>query len=63
VRPQPPAEAVTPQTAPVARPRRGAVRIRPRAPGADHPWRRGVEQFRIDQQLRADRKAFAAVNP
>ncbi len=38
-------------------------RIRPRTPCADHPWRRGVEQFRIDQQLAADRKAHAAVNP
>ena len=34
-----------------------------RRPGADHPWRRVVEQFRIDQQLDADRKAYAAVNP
>jgi transposase len=36
---------------------------RPRRPCGDHPWRRAVEQFRIDQQLDADRKAYAAVNP
>ena len=36
---------------------------RQRRPGADHSWRRMVEQFRIDQQLAADRKAYAAVNP
>jgi transposase len=36
---------------------------RPRRPCADHPWRRMVDQFRIDQQLAADRKAYAAVNP
>lgn len=34
-----------------------------RPPCADHPWRRAVDQFRIDQQLAADRKAHAAVNP
>jgi transposase len=43
--------------------RDGAVRSRPRTPGADHPWRHAVDQFRIDQQLAADRKAYAAVNP
>jgi transposase len=43
--------------------RGGTVRLRPRTPCADHPWRRGGEQFRIDQQLAADRKAYAAVNP
>ena len=37
--------------------------LRPRGPSADHPWRRAVEQFRIDQQLAADRKAYEAVNP
>jgi transposase len=41
----------------------GAVRIKPRRVCDDHPWRRAVEQFRIDQQLDADRKAYAAVNP
>lgn len=40
-----------------------AVRIRPRIPCADHPWRRKVDEFRIDQQLAADRRAYAAVNP
>lgn len=49
---------------PPARPVQPApVPARPRRPGADHPWRRAVEQFRIDQQLDADRKAYAAVNP
>lgn len=43
--------------------RRNVRRIRPRIPDADHPWRRAVEQFRIDQQLAADRKAYDAVNP
>jgi hypothetical protein len=32
-------------------------------PCADHPWRRVVDEFRLDQQLAADRKAYAAVNP
>jgi transposase len=36
---------------------------RQRRPGADHPWRRVVDEFRIQQQLDADRKAYAAVNP
>lgn len=40
-----------------------AVRIKPRRVCDDHPWRRGAEQHRIDQQLAADRKAYAAVNP
>jgi transposase len=35
----------------------------PRRPGADHPWRRVVDEFRISQQLVADRRAHAAVNP
>ena len=38
------------------------VRIKPRVCD-DHPWRRSVEQFRIDQQLAAERKAYTAVNP
>jgi transposase len=63
VLPQVHTEAVVPQTSRVTTQRRGAVRIRPRIPCGDHPWRRGVEQFRIDQQLAADRKAYAAVNP
>ena len=36
---------------------------RSKVPCGDHPWRRVVEQFRMDQQLDADRKAYAAVNP
>ena len=40
-----------------------AVRSRPRIPCADHPWRRKVDEFRMDQQLAADRRAYAAVNP
>ena len=56
-------DAVVPPLPRAARARRESVRIRPRIPGADHPWRRGVQQFRIDQQLAADRKAHAAVNP
>ena len=38
------------------------IRLKARVSG-DHPWRRGVEQFRIDQQLAADRAAYRAVNP
>ena len=47
---------------PPARPVTSAA-PRPRRPGADHPWRRVVDEFRIDQQLAADRKAYEAVNP
>ena len=36
---------------------------RPRIPCADHPWRRGLEERRIAQQLTAARRAYAAVNP
>ncbi len=63
-------EAQPPQTAPVppqtvqrrpAGPR--VIRLKPRRVCDDHPWRRSVEQFRIDQQLAADRKAYDAVNP
>jgi hypothetical protein len=63
LRPQPPSPGVAPPTARVTPARRQAVRIRPRIPGADHPWRRTFEQRQIDQQLAADRKAHAAVNP
>ena len=63
VLPQAHTEAVVPQISRVTPGRRAAVQIRPRIPCADHPWRRGVDQFRIDQQLAADRKAYAAVNP
>jgi hypothetical protein len=51
----------TPVTPP-GRPEAPAA-LTPRRPCADHPWRRAVDQFRIDQQLAADRKAYAAVNP
>jgi transposase len=50
-----------PATSPV--PSATAAALPPRRPCADHPWRRVVDQFRIDQQLAADRKAYAAVNP
>jgi len=54
--------ATNPATPP---PVRSATAVAPqrRRPCADHPWRRVVDQFRIDQQLAADRKAYAAVNP
>ena len=42
--------------------RRGAIRLKPRVLG-DHPWRSAVEEFRRDQQLAADRRAWRAVNP
>jgi transposase len=63
VRPQALTKTDATQTARVTPARREVVRTRPRIPCADHPWRRGVDQFRIDQQLAADRKAYAAVNP
>jgi hypothetical protein len=39
------------------------IRLKPRRVCDDHPWRRGAEQHRRDQQLAADRTAYAAVNP
>jgi hypothetical protein len=39
------------------------IRLKPRRACDDHPWRRGPDQHRLDQQLAADRKAYAAVNP
>ena len=63
VLPQTPAAAGVPPTSRAISDRGAAMRTAPRIPGADHPWRRGVDQFRIDQQLAADRKAYAAVNP
>jgi transposase len=39
------------------------IRLKPRRACDDHPWRRGPDQHRLDQQLAADRKAHAAVNP
>lgn len=43
--------------------RRDGPGVGPRIPCADHPWRRAVDQYRIHQQLAADRRAYAAVNP
>jgi transposase len=63
VRPQPQTDTVKPAAAQVRPDRPRVVRIKPRRVCDDHPWRRSVEQFRIDQQLAADRKAYAAVNP
>lgn len=62
VQPQPPTDSVPPRTVQRRRDRPDAIRLKPRV-SADHPWRRGAEQFRIDQQLAADRKAYHAVNP
>jgi transposase len=45
------------------RSRPGVIRLKPPRVCDDHPWRRSVDQFRIDQQLAADRKAYRAVNP
>ena len=64
VLPQPHTEtAVVPSPTRSTPPVSGAVRIKPRRVCDDHPWRRAVEQFRMDQQLAADRKAYAMVNP
>jgi transposase len=57
------AKPATPnQARPPVRPA-SAVAPQRRRPCADHPWRRAVDQLRIDQRLAADRKAYAAVNP
>lgn len=66
-----PAETLTAARAATAAARQPAAPARPGSaappqryrPCADHPWRRAVEQFGIDQQLAADRKAYTAVNP
>lgn len=60
-----PAAATPALTKPASPPEHAATAVGPpqRRPCADHPWRRVVDQFRIDQQLAADRKAYAAVNP
>jgi transposase len=63
IQPQPPRESVTPTAAPVRPPHPRVVRLKPPRVCDDHPWRRSVDQFRIDQQLAADRKAYRAVNP
>lgn len=36
---------------------------RSRVPSADHPWRSGVDEYRVARQLAADRRAHAAVQP
>ena len=54
--PSPPQSRVTPGG-------RGARRIRPRPPCADHPWRHGVEEYSAARQVAADRRAWAAVEP
>ena len=43
--------------------RRGARRIRPRPPGADHPWRHTVEEYQAARRLAKARRAWAAVQP
>jgi transposase len=60
-----PAAAKPATPIPANPPGRPAPAVAPprRPPCADHPWRRAVDQFRLDQQLAADRKAYAAVNP
>lgn len=62
VQPRPQPDPVPPRTVQSRPDRPRAIRLKPRV-GDDHPWRRSVEQFRIDQQLAADRKAYRAVNP
>jgi transposase len=63
IQPQPQTDAVEPRTVP-NRPARPRVRrLKPRRVCDDHPWRRKVDEYRLDQQLAADRKAYAAVNP
>jgi hypothetical protein len=52
--------------APLVPPPPGAsrvIRLKPPRACDDHPWRRGVDQHRLDQQVAADRKAYAAVTP
>jgi transposase len=51
------------RTPPAKTSRVPAATPRPRIPGADHPWGHGAENHRVAQQLAADRRAYAAVNP
>lgn len=60
--PAPPAAVTAPGSSVRATPSR-VIRIKPRRVCDDHPWRRGVEQYRLDQQLAKDRRDYAAVNP
>lgn len=62
IKPQALSESVEP-AAPVPPSPPPVVRLKPRRVCDDHPWRRSVDQFRLDQQLAADRKAYHAVNP
>jgi transposase len=50
---------------PVVRPVRPASPAESRScvPGADHPWRHAVDDYRVARQLAADRRAHAAVQP
>jgi transposase len=57
----PPLRPATPPT--VTPPSSPAVPSSRRRPSADHPWHHGVEQYRLIQQLAADRRQYAAVNP
>jgi transposase len=63
ITPQLPSESVPPTAAPVRPEHPRVVRLKPRRVCDDHPWRRSVDQFRLDQRLAADRKAYHAVNP
>jgi transposase len=63
IKPQPPSESVKPTAPPVRPEPPRVVRLKPRRVCDDHPWRRSVDRFRLDQQLAADRKAYHAVNP
>ncbi len=60
---QPPSESIKPTAPPRPPDPPRVVRLKPHRVCDDHPWRGAVDQFRIDQQLAADRKAYAAVNP
>jgi hypothetical protein len=63
IKPQPLIESGALTAAPVPPSHSPVVRLKPRRVCDDHPWRRSVDQFRLDQQLAADRKAYHAVNP
>ncbi len=51
--------AVAPRSPERARPSPGGSSV----PCADHPWRHVVEHYRVHQQLAADRRARAAIEP
>jgi transposase len=56
-------ETVMPEASRVTPKRRGTVRIKPRRVCDDHPWRRGVDEYYVAQQLAKDRRAWAAGQP